>query len=216
MNGDALVEPAGRRLVSVHASDPLAAAGIGALLAGRPEFVLVPRHRESTADVIVISVDSVTMDFVDTLREISTRTRARLVLILADRWAVDIFAAAEAGLAAVIPRNEVSGDRLSNAINTVAGGGAELPTDLQGQMLAQIRQLQREVLRPRGLNAHGFDDREVDVLRLLAAGFGIRDIGAKLSYSERTVKNVLHALMTRLGLRNRTQAVAYAVRAGII
>jgi DNA-binding NarL/FixJ family response regulator len=216
MNGDGLVEPVVRTPVSVRASDPLAAAGIGALLDGRPEFLVVPRHREREADVIVVATDSVTPDFVDTLREISTNTTARLLLIMSDRWAIDIFAAAEVGLAAVVPRSEVSADRLSKAIDTVVRGGAELPGELQGQLLAQIRRLQREVLQPRGLNAHGFNDREVDVLRLLAAGFGIRDIGAKLSYSERTVKNVLHAMITRLGLRNRTHAVAYAMRAGII
>jgi DNA-binding CsgD family transcriptional regulator len=42
------------------------------------------------------------------------------------------------------------------------------------------------------------------------------DIAAKLSYSERTVKNVLHGLMTRYQLKNRPHLVAYAIREGHI
>ena len=65
--------------------------------------------------------------------------------------------------------------------------------------------------RPLGLVA-----RERDVLRLLADGLDTRSISGTLSYSERTVKNVLHDLNTRLQLRNRSHAVAYAVREGLI
>jgi DNA-binding NarL/FixJ family response regulator len=206
----------GRKLISVYASDPLTAAGVGALLKGRPGFVLLPRQREMEADIVIVAADTVTIDFVDTLRQLASRTNGRFVVILEDRWAADLFAAADIGVAAVIPRAEVSAERLSRAITTVSRGGAELPPDLQGRLLAQIRQLQREVLGPRGLNAHGLDSREVDVLRQLAAGSNIVEIADKLSYSERTVKNILHALMSRLQLRNRTQAVAYAIRAGVI
>jgi DNA-binding NarL/FixJ family response regulator len=56
----------------------------------------------------------------------------------------------------------------------------------------------------------------VEVLRLIADGFDTREIASKLSYSERTVKNVLHGITTRLRLRNRAHAVAYALRNGLI
>ncbi|WP_234341480.1 response regulator transcription factor [Streptomyces sp. NRRL S-1813] len=62
----------------------------------------------------------------------------------------------------------------------------------------------------------GMAPREADVLRLIAEGLDTRQISEKLAYSERTVKNALHALMTRLHLRNRAHAVAYALREGDI
>jgi DNA-binding NarL/FixJ family response regulator len=59
-------------------------------------------------------------------------------------------------------------------------------------------------------------DREVRVLKLLADGFDTAEVGRRLFYSERTVKNIVHGITSRLNLRNRTQAVAYALRQGWI
>jgi len=54
------------------------------------------------------------------------------------------------------------------------------------------------------------------VLRLIADGCDTSEIANRLAYSERTVKNVLHDVTTRLQLRNRSHAVAYALRQGLI
>jgi DNA-binding NarL/FixJ family response regulator len=58
--------------------------------------------------------------------------------------------------------------------------------------------------------------REVAVLRLLADGFDTAEVARALCWSERTVKNAVHDITTRLRLRNRTHAVAYALRRGLI
>ncbi len=68
----------------------------------------------------------------------------------------------------------------------------------------------------RRVRAAGLSGRERDVLALLADGYATREIAERLCYSERTIKNVLHYVTSRLQLRNRTQAVAYAVRRGWI
>lgn len=209
-------QTATRTRVSVYASDPLTSAGIAALVAGRSDLVLLPRQREHEADVVVIAADSVTAEFLDVLRQLAARTMASFVVILGDQWPADPFAAAESGVAAVLPRSEVNPERLARAIHAVTTGGADLSGHVQAMLLARIRQLQRDVLDPRGLNSHGLDKREVEVLRLLASGLGLREIAEQLCYSERTVKNVLHAMTSRLGLRNRTQAVAHAMRVGAI
>ncbi|MGH9283859.1 MAG: LuxR C-terminal-related transcriptional regulator, partial [Acidimicrobiales bacterium] len=91
-----------------------------------------------------------------------------------------------------------------------------MPPDLLGRLLGQVGRLQRHVLAPRGLTMSGLAERELEVLRLVADGFGTAEIASRLAYSERTVKNVIHDITSRFQLRNRAHAVAYAVREGLI
>lgn len=54
------------------------------------------------------------------------------------------------------------------------------------------------------------------MLSLIAQGCATREVAERLCYSERTVKNVLHDVVTKLDARTRSQAVAHAVREGLI
>ena len=58
--------------------------------------------------------------------------------------------------------------------------------------------------------------REIAVLSLLADGLDTAAVADRLSYSPRTIKNILHAVMLRLNLSNRTHAVAFAIRHRLI
>jgi DNA-binding CsgD family transcriptional regulator len=58
--------------------------------------------------------------------------------------------------------------------------------------------------------------REIDVLRLVAEGYDTADVAEQLAYSESTIKGVLAKVMARLDARNRSHAVALAVRTGLI
>jgi DNA-binding NarL/FixJ family response regulator len=83
-----------------------------------------------------------------------------------------------------------------------------MPTDLLPRLLSKRRadRLERGAL----------SDRELAVLRMLADGEDTRGIAQGLCYSERTVKNVVHDVLTKLSCRTRAQAVATATRAGLI
>lgn len=59
-------------------------------------------------------------------------------------------------------------------------------------------------------------ERELRALRLLADGCDTREIASHLCYSERTVKGIIGTVTERLGVRNRTHAVAHALRHGLI
>jgi DNA-binding NarL/FixJ family response regulator len=103
-----------------------------------------------------------------------------------------------------------------SAIQAASAGDGTVPPDLLGRLLRQVGRLQRHVLAPRGLTFSGLSERELDVLRLVADGMSTSEIAKRLSYSERTIKNVIHDITTKLNARSRSQAVAEALRAGLI
>lgn len=202
--------------VYVHARDPISEAGVASSLRPRPE-VRVVRHSEvDEAKVAVIVVDGVDDDAVRMLRMVQRRGLARTVLVASRLDDGDLVSAVEVGVVGLVRRSEATPDRLVAVITSAASGEGSVPPDLLGRLLDQVGKLQRQVLSPRGLTFTGLATREIEVLRLVADGYDTADIAASLSYSERTVKNVLHDVTTRLQLRNRSHAVAYALRQGLI
>ena len=198
----------------VHARDPISQAGVVAQLRMRPEVRVVDTPAEATVGVMIADTvdDNTTRD----LRAMRKDGRPRLMLVATSVDDAALVAAAEAGVAGLLRRCDASGETLIKTIVKVASGEGEVPPDLLGRLLEQVGRLQRQVLAPRGLTFSGLTPRETQVLRLVADGFDTGEIALRMCYSERTVKNVLHDLTTRLQLRNRTHAVAYAVREGLI
>ncbi|CAM5661963.1 LuxR family transcriptional regulator OS=Streptomyces glaucescens OX=1907 GN=SGLAU_14765 PE=4 SV=1 [Streptomyces glaucescens] len=98
----------------------------------------------------------------------------------------------------------------------IANGEGVLPGDLLGKLLTHVGSLQRSALDSRGMSLSTLTTREADMLRIVSEGLDTAEIARKTAYSERTVKNVLHEIITRLQLRNRAHAVGYALRNGLI
>nr|WP_238426732.1 helix-turn-helix transcriptional regulator [Streptomyces adustus] len=88
---------------------------------------------------------------------------------------------------------------------------------MTGSLLEQIRSRSQDgQAADRSDDSSSFTDRELAVLRQLAAGFSTTEIAAALHYSERTVKYIIHEMIVRHGLRNRVHAVAHALRQGFL
>jgi DNA-binding NarL/FixJ family response regulator len=210
--------------VIVVARDPVSKAGVVSQLRHRPEVTVVEAEPAAgaveapggAAPVAVVAADEVDEDTVRTLRAVRRGGCARVVLVatrLDDAGVVD---AAEAGVCGLVRRSEATPERLVDVVRTASAGDGSVPPDLLGRLLDHVGRLQRQVLAPRGLSFSGLSSREADVLRLVADGLDTGEIASRLAYSERTVKNVLHDVTTRLQLRNRSHAVAYALRSGLI
>jgi DNA-binding NarL/FixJ family response regulator len=88
----------------------------------------------------------------------------------------------------------------------------KLPGDAVAWLSERLRCIEADVLEPRGLSATGLSQREIDILGMLADRLETSEIARRMCYSERTIKNSIYAMLTRLRLRNRTQAVAFAIR----
>ncbi|MET9660862.1 response regulator transcription factor [Streptomyces sp. NPDC006510] len=206
-----------RITVALRAQDPISQAGVASQLRTRPEVSVMDwGEGDASPQIVIVVVDAVDEAVLTMLRHIQRTSTSRTVLVTTDIDEQKLVSAAECGVAGVVRRSESTPEHLVQVIRTVARGEGHLPSDLLGRLLEEVGRLQGQVLGPRGLHFTGLAAREVDVLRLVAEGYDTADIATKLAYSERTIKNVLHSVMTRLQLRNRSHAVAYAMRQGLI
>ena len=206
-----------RRLpVYLHTSDLISRAGIASQLKPQPGVRVVNDDELDQAKVTVVVTETVDERTMRTLRSLRSRGYGPLVLVASSIDDTALISAVEAGVAGLLRRSEATPERLVAVIESAAVGEGVVPPDLLGRLLHQVGQVQRTVLGPRGLAFAGLAEREIAVLRLVADGMDTSEIAVKLSYSERTVKNVLHDVTSRLHLRNRTHAVAYALRNGLI
>lgn len=220
--------------VWVKALDPLSQFGLVHALRQRPEVSLINDtdlaalpglpglpglsgdQRTTPPVVALIAVDSLDAGAVQVLRAATQRGCRRIVLIGSTIDDDALMTAVELGVSGVLRRTEATADRIVHLVQAAAAGDGSLPPDLLGRLLGQVSRMQRQVLAPRGLSHTGLSDRETQVLRLVADGKDTQEIARELSYSERTVKNVLHDVTSRLQLKNRSHAVAYALREGLI
>jgi DNA-binding NarL/FixJ family response regulator len=164
------------------------------------------------ADVVVLDADlGGAMAFV---QEIAVQTGARVLLCMHAASTADVLDAIGSGVGGALSRDQLTPDTLLAAVTAVAAGifafdSTALRT-LSGSV-TPIRQRDRTALQ-----SGGFAPREQVVLSLVAAGLSNREIAERLSYSERTIKTILHDIVIRLGVKSRSQAVAMAVRERII
>ena len=208
-----MVEPI---LTYVFSSDPISQAGVVSQLRQQPQVRLLGDAEIDQAAVAVVICE----DFDERTRQVVQALRRgdapRVILVAGVIDDGTVVAAAECRVSGLLRRCDATSEGLVRTVVRVAAGDGEVPPDLLGRLLDQLGRLQRQVLAPRGLTFAGLSPREAEVLRLVADGHDTAEIALRLCYSERTVKNVLHELTTRLQLRNRSHAVAYAMREGLI
>jgi DNA-binding NarL/FixJ family response regulator len=205
-----------RLSVLVATEDPLSRAGIEAQLREEGSIHLVDSVEGEAPVSAVVVAETMDGDVVTLLRRLRRDGVAHAVLVATRLDDAGMLMAVEHGVAGVLRRTEATTRQLVRTLHAVAAGDGALPADLLGRLMDQVGRLQRSVLAPRGLTFTGLSEREIAVLTLLAEGHDTAEVGRRLFYSERTVKNVVHDVTSRFDLRNRTHAVAFAIREGYI
>lgn len=201
-------------MIRVSAHDPISEVGVMSQLRCRPEVrVAAPG---APAAVILAIMDNVGEEALGLLKALHADGGLPIVLVVGRVDSEALITLAEAGVRGVLNRMEATTDRLIKAIQSAAAGHGDLPPELVRLLLDHVRQLNRNLLRPGSLPLTGLTARERHVLKLIADGLSTREVATHLSYSERTIKGVIQDVVLRLNARNRTQAVACAVRNGWI
>ncbi|MCD0486350.1 response regulator transcription factor [Streptacidiphilus sp. ASG 303] len=208
------VQPLG---VAVRTDDPLTRDGVLTLLRACPEVEVVSPELSHTAEVLLVVVRQVTVETLLWMKAASLQSadrRLRVVLVAEGIGESQLMRAIGYGLVSFLLRPQTGFEQVLQAMIAARRGASDMPRDLVRRLVEELRAVQNGASGS-GSSA-GLDSREVDVLRLLAEGFDTVEIANKLNYSERTIKNIIHAVTRRLNLRNRTHAVAYGIRSGVL
>ncbi len=196
---------------------PVVRDGLAAMLATQPDFAVVGEAgtgAEAVAeaarlrpDVVLMDLEMPALDGIEAIRRLRAADPATQVVVLTafdtdERIVGALQAGAQGYLLKGAPRAEIFA-----AIRTVSAGGALIPPVIASKLLRQVRAAEH----PDALTA-----RETEVLGLVAAGLANREIAARLSIRERTVKFHVSSILSKLGATNRTQAVRLARERGLV
>lgn len=192
---------------------PLLREGIAAIINNQPDMQMVAQaangseaiqlFRQHQPDVTLMDLRLPDMSGIDVL--IALRSEfpdARVIMLTTFEGDVDIRRSLEAGARGYMLKN-MPPKELVEVIRQVHAGKKRIPAEVAAQLAEYF-------------GGDALTDREIDVLRHIAGGNRNREIGEQLFISEETVKVHIKHIMEKLGASDRTQAVAIAVRRGII
>jgi DNA-binding NarL/FixJ family response regulator len=168
---------------------------------------LRPAPNRATTSLLILDVDAAGFD---SALALARRSDMSVIGLVRETPAEQIRELLAAGMFTALPLRSLTPLRLLSSIQALAkhaGSPAASRREPAGNPAAAGAD--------EGADRH-LTGRELDVLRLLAEGGSTRDIAQRLSYSERTVKNIVHDVLGKLNGRTRAHAVAVASRRGII
>ena len=182
--------------ILVAADSPVARAGLKALVEDAAAVCvdsrgLVEKARDLDPDVILWQL-STDQEAASLLREL----RGFRIIVLSSNGAVDLI---RSGASGVLPV-DTSADQIAIAIDAAMAGLGVVPLDLYSEPPA-----------PSILTA-----REIEVLRMIAEGLANKEIAFRLGISDHTVKFHVSALLGKLGVSSRAEAISAGIRQGVI
>ncbi len=163
----------------------------------------IAKFRECHPDVTLMDLQMPEMNGIDAMIAIRYEFPvARFIVLTTYTGDAQVFRALKAGAQAYVMKNLVHKELLQT-IRTVHRGRKTMSPEVAAQVAAYA-------------GDEALTSREIDVLRLIAAGCANKEIAARLSITEETVKSRVKNILLKLGANDRTHAAMIAVKRGII
>lgn len=193
--------------VLIIAENPLARMGLAALLANHPDIVIVGQSggAQVAAEAEMSNPDVLIVDWNENTAPDLPAGYPLLALLKDEGQAAEAWAAGARGLLL----GTLDPERLVSAMASVVRGLVVMEAELVGsigQMDTALLEMPHEALTA----------REMEVLQLVAEGLPNKIIAARLNITDHTVKFHVNAIMTKLGVQSRTEAVVRATKLGLI
>ena len=182
---------------------------VGSAADGAEALELIPKLKP---DLVLMDLKMPLMNGVQATRHICQQYPEVKILVLttydADEW---VFDAIRSGAAGYLLK-DTGREALIAAIKDTLAGKTPVDPAVAGKLFAHVSQTPA---KEQSAIADVLNEREKDVLRLLAAGLSNADIAARLYLSEGTVRNYVSSILDKLGVADRTQAAVLALRYGL-
>jgi DNA-binding NarL/FixJ family response regulator len=201
---------------------PLVRAGLRMILSTEPDLEVVGEAAtgreavdlcaDTRPDVVLMDVRMPELDGIEATRRVTALPDPPRVLVLTT-FDLDeiVYEALRAGASGFLLKDAPE-DRLTAAIRVVADGGSLFAPSVTRRLIEEFAQRRRAPFVP----VHGLTDREAEVLRLVAGGLSNAEIAQRLYITDNTVKTHVARILTKLGLRDRVQAVVLAYESGMV
>ncbi|MEM8529695.1 MAG: response regulator transcription factor [Chloroflexota bacterium] len=207
--------------------EPLIRTGLQSLLNRKPDIEIVGHAgngidalEQITAldpDVVLMDIRMPGMDGIETTRQLTAQqSRSAIIILSTFRDDQNVFSGLAAGARGYLLK-DVDHKTLADAVRTVAAGQAMIHPEITGQVLREFSRLSNgQPARPQNTDRlELLTDREMAIMRMLATGQTNQEISQQLLISIGTVKNHISSILSKLDVRDRTQAALLAQQAGL-
>lgn len=194
----------------------LAAKGVDVIGEAADGLEAIEAARTLRPDIVLMDIRMPRCNGIEATRAIaSSLPDTRVVVLTVSEDDEDVFAAIRAGARGYLLKN-VAPDDLIRLLEGIAAGEAPISGAVASRLLEEFAHRVKNEEGVTAHAAHSLTAREVEVLRCVANGRSNREVASQLAISENTVKNHLRSILEKLHLANRVQAVAYAIRQGLV
>jgi len=171
--------------------------------------------RQYIPDVVLMDIRMPHMDGLEATRRMVTGPDSKPRVLILTTFDLDeyVYEALRYGASGFMLKDNPA-DQLITAIRVVADGGALLAPQITRRLISEFARRRPSTARPERLQV--LTDRETEVLKLVGRGLANAEIAAELHVAETTVRTHVGHLLTKLGLRDRVQAVVLAYESGLI
>jgi DNA-binding NarL/FixJ family response regulator len=176
----------------------------------------VERAESERPDVVLMDLRMPTMEGAEATRRIRAALPETQVLVLTT-YADDqsLFPALQAGARGYLTK-DASAEEIEQAIRALAAGRTHLDPAIQQRLVAAVLEAQPRREAPAETLPDDLSPREIEVLKLIAAGLSNTEIGSALFLSNATVKTHINRIFSKTGARDRAQVVRYAYQHGMV
>jgi DNA-binding NarL/FixJ family response regulator len=192
---------------------PILRRGLAALVNAEPDLKLVAEaangkeaieaFRSHRPDVTLMDLQMPGLDGIQAIEAICSEfPQARIIVLTTYSGDTQVVRALKAGARAFVLKGHVL-DELLDIIRAVNAGKKRIPPDVAAELASHVTD-------------DALTEREIDVLRLIAAGNGNKQIAGELSISEATVKSRVTNILSKLSANDRAHAVTVGLKRGII